>query len=359
MQIAVIGAGNSGLAMAVYLKSFGHKVNLWNRSKATISDILLNNTITSEGFINGSFKIDVVSTNIQEVIEDCDLIMITTPANSHQEIAELIVKTIKNNAVIVLNPGRTFGALEVENIFKRYFKNNIIIETQSIIFTCRKINKIYVRIYTIKDNIGFSGITKSKSLLAYSLLPECLRSKFTVVNSSLYTSLGNIGMILHVAPVLFNIGWIEFPEVKFKYYYNGITKTIARFLENLDKERIAVGKKLGVDLESVTEWIQRVYHVDALDLYSMLQKVDAYKEIDAPRSLEHRYLYEDVPMGLIPLEQIGIKLGIEMKCTTMLINLANEILNEDFRETGRNLKKLKLDELNTNQIIELLNDKIK
>ena len=54
---------------------------------------------------------------------------------------------------------------------------------------------------------------------------------FSVENNIARTSLANIGMILHCAPVLMNIGWIENGKVAFKYYYDGISQTVAKYIE--------------------------------------------------------------------------------------------------------------------------------
>lgn len=84
----------------------------------------------------------------------------------------------------------------------------------------------------------------------------------------------------------------------------------------------------------------RTYHVTGSNLYECIQNNEAYKTIDAPGSLKHRYIFEDVPCGLVPLESIGLKLGLNMGYTTLIIDLASKLLNFDFRTTGRNLEYL-------------------
>src|SRR5690554_3480812 len=111
MNVTVIGAGNSGLAMAAHLRQQGNNVILWNRSRATIAKLMETHTIYCEGIIEGKVKIDLVTDNMEKAVENPDIILITTPASSHRELAELIAKGIRRETLIVLNPGRTFGAL--------------------------------------------------------------------------------------------------------------------------------------------------------------------------------------------------------------------------------------------------------
>ena len=61
-----------------------------------------------------------VTDDIHIALEDPEVILITTPAHSHKELAELIAKNIKKSAVVVLNPGRTFGALEFRSIYEKF-----------------------------------------------------------------------------------------------------------------------------------------------------------------------------------------------------------------------------------------------
>jgi opine dehydrogenase len=151
------------------------------------------------------------------------------------------------------------------------------------------------------------------------------------------TSIGNVGMVLHCAPLLLNTGWTESEKNIYKYYYDGITPTIGKLIEKIDDERVAVSDALGDKVESTKDWFIRTYHVSGNNLFECIQNNEAYKTIDAPGSLKHRYIFEDVPCGLVPLEAIGLKLGLDMSCTTLIIDLASKLLNVDFRATGRNL----------------------
>lgn len=344
MKVTVIGAGNSGLAMAAHLSREGNVVTLWNRSYKTIEKLMQTHIIRCSGVICGDIPIHQVTTDIQLALKEPDIILITTPANSHRELAELIGKNIRKSTVIVLNPGRTLGALEFCTVYERYNKEYppMIAETQTIIYTCRKTGEDAVDVIALKNDVLISALdmVEGKQLLSY--LPECMRRYLIVADSMIQTSIGNVGMILHCAPLLFNIGWTESRHSTYRYYYDGIAPTIGDFIEKLDEERVAVSIALGHRVETTREWIIRTYRVTGNTLYECIQNNPSYKSIEAPRSLRHRYIFEDIPCGLVPLEAIGLRLGLDMKYTTMIIELASRLLNVDFRKEGRNLEYLKL-----------------
>ena len=339
MKVTVIGAGNSGIAMAAHLSKEGNEVTLWNRSKSTIEKLIKTHIIRCEGVVSGNIPIHCVTNNIDIALKDPDIILITTPANSHKELAEVISKNIKKSTVIVLNPGRTFGALEFRNIYEKHNLEyrQIIAETQTIIYTCRKTAEDSVNIIAFKDSVLISSLDIDSNGYIIEYLPDCLKGYFRQAKSMVETSIGNVGMVLHCAPLLLNAGWTESEKNIYKYYYDGITPTVGKLIEKIDNERVAVSEALGHKVESTKDWLIRTYHVTGSNLYECIQNNEAYKTIDAPGSLKHRYIFEDVPCGLVPLESIGLKLGLDMDYTTLIIDLASKLLNFDFRTTGRNL----------------------
>ena len=339
MKATIIGAGNSGLAMAAHLSMGGNSVTLWNRSGSTIFKILQTHVIHCEGVINGDIRIDRITDDIRVALEDPDIILITPPANSHKELAEQIARNIRKSTVIILNPGRTWGALEFKRTYDRYNTEfpQIIAETQTIIYTCRKVTEDSVHIMAMKDSVLISALDARMNKEIIGLLPECIRQYFIPAESIIQTSIGNVGMILHCAPLLLNAGRTEGSVAHYKYYHEGITPTIGRLLEKLDQERIAVSEALGFRVESAMDWLMRTYHVSGDSLYECIQNNEAYNGIDAPTSLHHRDIFEDVSFGLVPLEAIGKKMGLDMKNTTLIVDLACRLLDTDYREQGYQL----------------------
>ncbi len=153
--ISILGAGNGGHAFAAYMKNMGYDVKLWNRSRNTIDAIRNNNGIIASGMIEGYFSVDLATTSIKEAIQDSQLIMIVTPANAHKEIAQRIARYLDKDQLVVLNPGRTGGALEFSNTIRNWngpFRPKIA-ETQSFLFVSRSPKPAHVIIAGIKKKL--------------------------------------------------------------------------------------------------------------------------------------------------------------------------------------------------------------
>lgn len=335
--ILVLGGGHQGLAMAAHLALSGERVRLWNRSVGNIKEIVKTNIISCTGIVKGEAWIERVSCDIKEVISD--VIMVTVPAFAHKDVARMLAGIVGDNTKIILNPGRTFGALE----FKRELKaagcktNPKIAETQTIVYTCRRDEKNKVEIYALKNDVDIAALRYEDLADIIEAIPKCIRGHFTARKSVVNTSIGNVGMVLHCAPVLMNIGWIESKVAEFKYYYDGISKSIAKFLEKLDKERVMVAETLGYEVESVKEWLEVAYHVEGESMYECIRNNLSYRNIDAPKTINHRYLEEDIPYGLVPLECTAKILNVQTPYVSLIIDLASAVRDKDYRAIGRRI----------------------
>jgi len=360
--IAIIGTGNSGMAMAGHLALCGYPVKVWGRTLSTIESLRVHNAIRCEGIYSGTAKIALFTNNIAEALEDVETVLVTTPASAHSDIARLLSPFICDSTTVVLNPGRTGGLLEFTAVLAKSGcnANPIVAEAQTIIYTCRANGNPdehtpHVNIVGIKHDVLLASYRRydSKLIPTPPSLPGELVQHFVKAKNMTQTSIGNVGMILHCAPTMLNSGWIECPIANFKYYYQGISPSISILLEKIDHERLAVADALGTPVESLPDWLRRSYEIKGDSLLECIRNNEAYSKIQAPKSLEHRYILEDVPCGLVPLECLAHQLNIPTPTSTLTIDLSCTLMNRDFRASGRNRKNLGIDHMSNEQLMEL------
>lgn len=334
-RVFVCGGGHQGLSMAAHLALNGVHVTLWNRTSANIQEVINTHKICCNGIVEGTAYIERASSNIEEVISD--FVMVTTPSSAHKDVARQLAPYVHKDMVVILNPGRTFGAVEFAITLLECGVKELphIAETQTIVYTCRRNAKNSTTIFALKNDVMIAAIKGSNINFIMNRMPDCIKSHFCAVDSVAITSISNVGMVLHCSPVLMNIGWIESDKVDFKYYYDGISESVAKFIEKVDSERVNVGKALGFGIETTKEWLQKTYNISGRNLYECIRKNEAYREIDAPSTIKTRYILEDVPNGLVPIEHLGKIIGVETPNCTTIINLASSVFNIDFREEGR------------------------
>ena len=329
MKVTVIGAGNGGLAIASHLALKEHKVNLYSIFQEELESIISKGGIELEGVEEGFALLDKVTNDIKLALEGAELIMIVTPANAHAKIARDCAPHLKDNQVVILNPGRTGGALEFDKVLtEEKIKNKPIIgEAQTLIYACRKISSTKVVIYGVKKSLSVASFPAKNTKRLIKVLNKAYPQFVPAVNV-LETSLNNIGAIFHPAPTILNSARIESGE-KFDYYHEGITPVVATVLENIDRERLEVAKALKNNM--------------------------AYEGVKAPTAINIRYLTEDIPMSLVPIASIGHQLGVPTPNIDSIIKIGSTMLKIDFWKSGRTADKLGLRNLSSTEIINLVN----
>jgi hypothetical protein len=115
--------------------------------------------------------------------------------------------------------------------------------------------------------------------------------------------------MLHVANCVANAGRIESGD-SYKFYAEGVTPAVARLYEAVNVERVAVAAALGASVPSLADWFDRVYGVREQTLVETCQRLTynndgPYQATGTPKSLDHKFITEDVPTDLIPMSEIG------------------------------------------------------
>ena len=354
MKIAVIGAGNGGQAIAGYLAIQGHKVSIFDIDTSKIDAIKQLGGIKLTGCIDGFGEIECPTTDIEEAVRGAEIVMVTTVANAHHVVARSIAPFITEGMVIILNPGRTCGALVFKQTLKecgvtcRYYLG----EAQTLVYACRLVENGTVNIIGIKDDVFLSGLPAADTDYILSKINPIFPC-FIKAENVLQTSLENIGAMFHPCVCLLNAATIE-RQSEF-WFYRDMTNQVANFIEKVDSERIAVGKAYGIDLLNVTEWIKFAYKDTVGDtLCERMKNNPAYHNIKAPGTIYTRQLTEDIPTGVLPIMELGKAANIETPLLSSIVNIIESLLDMDLHTNGRSLKNLGLEGKSKDEIINYI-----
>ncbi|MEN1969826.1 NAD/NADP octopine/nopaline dehydrogenase family protein [Lentibacillus sp. N15] len=352
MKFMIIGAGNGGQSMAAHLTFLKQDVVLYDIQEELIKQINQYGGIKAEGVIEGYAPVKA-TTDLEEAIDGADAIMVTTTGTAHKHVARSIAPYVKDGQVIMIFPGY-WGALEFRNVFRELnVKENVYIaETESLIYTCRSIRPGHVRIRKIKEKLEFATLPANDGPKVKERFSD-VYPQLTLTDSVLTTTLDNCNPIFHVPITLFNAGRIE-SDNEFFFYPDGATPSVVGVMEKLEEERLAIGKKLGIQLSTCQELLHRFYQVNEKSLYDSIQNNPAYQTGKAPNTLEYRYIYEDIPYGLNPMVKLGRALGLSMNVANLLIDIACLLRNEDLRGNALELADLGLDGMSADEVVGYL-----
>jgi opine dehydrogenase len=307
LSIAVLGAGNGGLALAGYLAQRGHRVALWNRSPGRVAAVaaLGGICLTSPGPVSAFATIQRATTDMAEALGGAKLIFVAVPASGHADVAGAAAPYLRDGQTVLLLPGRTAGALEFQNALRcAGCRARILLgEASTFPFAARGVGPAAAIIHGAKSEVLAAALPAARTP---ELLAACRPAlpMLAAAPSILHTGFANLGAILHPTITLLNADAIARSET-FDFYRDGVTAAVADVIDAADGERRRVAQAYGVATCSVVAWVASAYGHRADSIRTALAGNPAYAGIKAPNTLEHRYLLEDVPTGLIPLIEFG------------------------------------------------------
>lgn len=333
----VLGAGHGGKAMAAHLSLMGADVALWNRTFDHISIIKKRGGIeleSTEGGPHGFGKLSLVTANIAEAVAHAQVIMVVLPSSAHADIARTAAPFLKDGQLVILHPGRTLGALEFAKVIRDMGCTADVTVAEAETF-----------IYASRNDIVLEAI--------HHAYPQFIDGV-----DVLHTGLNNMGAIFHPALTLLNAGWIEHTHGDYQFYIDGVTPSVARVLEVLDRERVTVASSVGIRARTSLEWLKLAYDTNGEDLHEAIHNQPGYYGIKAPPTLNHRYIFEDVPMSLVPMASLGKRYGVSVLGMESIIRLGSIIHRTDFWRRGRTVERLGLEQWSVSELTRFVQEGI-
>jgi opine dehydrogenase len=359
-KYTVIGAGHGGKAMAAHLAIMGADVALWNRTFDHISIIQKRGGIeldSAEGGPHGFGKLSLVTSDMGEAVAHAQIIMVALPSTAHADIARAAAPHLKDGQIVVLHPGRTLGVIEFVKVMRDSgcTADVTVAEAETFIYASRADGPAQARIFRIKEAVPLAALPSKRNELVLKAI-RCAYPQFIDGVDVLHTGLNNMGAIFHPALTLLNAGWIEHTHGDYQFYIDGVTPSVARVLEVLDRERVTVASSVGIRARTAQEWLQLAYNTEGVDLHEAIQNQPGYYGIKAPTTLNHRYIFEDVPMSLVPMASLGMRYGVSVRGMDSIIRLGSFIHKTDYWRRGRTVERLGLEQWSVNELTHFVQE---
>ncbi len=347
MKVAVLGSGNGGCAVAFECSKAGHEVSIFDFEKfpININAIAENGGIYSEGQLQGFMKVSYAGFDIERVMKDAELIFVVGPAYSTKPFAEACKPYLKKEQVVVVCPGSCAGSLVFKNALGVAAANEdyVIAETSTLPYAVRLTGPGKIHVFLrLRDGVLISALP-SKQVNRVKNMISTVYSYIIPADSVLQTSLQNANPIIHPSVTLLNAGLIERTKGDFFFYEDGVTEGIGRLIEALDKERIAIGKKIGFDIIPDPELGMRQGYMQEATYHKGYSEAEGFRGIKAQSSLDYRYINEDVGYGLVFIAELGKQIGVPTPIADSVIAIASTVMARDYRgEKARTMESLGL-----------------
>ncbi len=340
IDVAILGAGNGGIAAAADLGVRGFRVALCNRSRERLEPFIRLGGVEMTGALGETtVRVGRITTDVADAVRGADLIMLTVPAHGQEYYAEALASVIEPPQLVVLNSSNTGSALHVARILASRGAPPVpVAELNSLTYICRMASPTRVNITGPARTIRMGVLPTAATAEAFARLARYY-PQAQPASSVLETSLMNLNAVLHPPGMLMNAGWIEHTAGQFFYYYEGTTPAVARAIETLDRERQAVARAYGIETPALLDFFYRAGYTSrrawaAGSIFEAMRDSVPNRYIKAPANLEGRYIQEDIGFGLVPFHALARGAGVPVPLTAALAHIASVATGVDYLQVG-------------------------
>ena len=357
-RIAIFGAGGGGMSAAAHLGTLGFDIRLYSQDTDALAPLQeLGGINYTAPFGDGFAPIGLVTNDAEAAIAGAELVMIVSPAHLHEKWVSAAAPHLTEDQVLFVSPGHTL--LMIPHVLREHgIANPVFCETATLPYLCRRIEPTKCKISRVSDFMVFGGFPGRETERLYDVVKTVYPSvqPFSNVLETVFPY-GNA--IHHPPAVLCNAGRIEATGGDYRHYYDGITPSVGRLIDAVDRERVAVAEALGAKTMPFVELFWRMgYTTDAARdtgiAYEAFHQSEPDKWIMAPTSLDNRYLLEDVPYGHLIYQELGRLASVPTPTIDHIIHLASVIMQRDFRAEGLTLARMGFGDITKDEFLNLL-----
>lgn len=371
ISIAILGAGNIGCSLAGEWTLEGFDVSLAElpEFKENLEFPIKRGGIEVTGELKTGFaKIDKITTDIPDAIQGRDLIFITSIAFGHEAFTRICAPHLEDGQVLIY--GSYFSALRIAKLIKELEvdKDITIAETLSAIYASDRIGKkgeffpeLYrdgakVQIKRFKEGLPIAAFPAKKTKKILDKVKKVYPT-MTASSNVLETSVFNVNPLGHTPGVILNAGWIEYTKGGFSFGSQGNTPAVRKVGREMVQERNTLAEALDMDSEDLQNRINKFYQRwYGTPEKRRLHQEKYYKGVnDAPPSLKHRYLTEDVIYGLVPMSYLADLGEVETPTIDAIIHLSSLVNETNYWEEGMTLKNLGLEGMSIEEMLRFVN----
>lgn len=359
--VAVVGAGNVGCALAADLALRGVEVRLYTRSEARLRPIRDTGAITVTGAVTGTVPISVLTTDLREAVDGAQIVAVTVPSPALPHYAATLVAATTPEQLLWLNPGHSGGALYLAARFRAQDqRGRRICQLSTASHSSRMTTPTTVDVFRL-PSAAMAAFPARHLHGCHQQLDTLLPGQFSIAGSVLELDLMNINAVMHPAQMVGNASWIEATAGDFAIYQEGTGPGVARMIEIIDTERLAVARRLGVPATPFVELMYRFGFTTADAartgrVHQAMQAGGPLRAVKAPPTLDHRYLHEDVGWGLVPWMELARAVELATPTMAALTHLASVLNDIDYRRQGLTLDKMGLRDTRPDQLLNYVHN---
>ncbi|MEA2170416.1 MAG: opine dehydrogenase [Solirubrobacteraceae bacterium] len=358
MRVAVLGAGNGGVATAFDFAQHGHEVALYATPEFGDNIVAANEAggIHATGDLEGFAPLRYSGHDPVLALEGAELVLVVGPAYSTESLAEVTSPHLPDGTAVLVCPGSCAGAIAFKRTTGSELDDERLVvgETSTLPYAVRVTVPGTINVFLkLTAGVYLSGLPREGTDRLYELIKDVWPA-VEKADSVFQTTLQNGNPVIHPAVTLLNTGLLERTHGGFLFYEEGVTESVGRLIEAADLERQAIATALGVTILSDPAIGMKQGYMTEANYSTGYSKAPGFLGIGAQPRLDHRYLTEDVGYSLVFFTDLAARIGVPTPVMDSLITIASTVLARDFRAEGkRTMTTLGLDGMSPEQLAAL------
>ncbi|MDA1100799.1 MAG: NAD/NADP octopine/nopaline dehydrogenase family protein [Proteobacteria bacterium] len=358
MKIAVVGGGHGCYAAAADLTEQGHQVRFWRRDGAALSAVLDAGAIRLiDAAGERSVPLHCVTTDLAEALSGAELVLSPLPATAQVALAADLAPHLATGQVLFIPPG-TLGAIPMARAIRQAGNRSDLafVEAGTLPYLARLRGENVVAISARATRLPAGAYPARLAEQALAMVAGAFPA-VEPVSDVLDAALMNAGPVIHPPLIMMNAGPLQHFDA-WDIHKEGTQPAIRAVTDALDGERVA----LRIALDYGGPHFPLADHYDGNRPEWMYGNAAHEKLTDSGDWREHidltshRYLREDVAMGLALLVSIADWAGVACPVAKGLLAMGSVICGEDFRHGPRTWEAMGLAELNRAELRALLQE---
>ncbi len=303
MRVAILGAGGVALATAAMLDLAGHETALWSPSGASIG-ALAQADLVATGVIEARLRV-VFARSAAEALKGAGVVVVALPANGHRMVFDAALPHVEPGQTIIVSAQLSMGALYLAQDLERRGVDATVIALATTVLMGRRAGPSTVAIGGIRDMLEIAVLPERRAEQGLATCRTLFGDRFRLADNLIAIALSNLNPPIHMASALCNFTRIE--KAEYWANYDAITPSVARLIEALDAERLAVAAAYGVSVRTVEEHYRLTFGLpDGMSVAAMAAAVhEKRKGPPGPTSIQTRFVTEDVPFGIVQVIELA------------------------------------------------------
>jgi len=327
LDLAVIGIGPMGILSATLAANAGHRVGVWSPRTPVVGARL---TLHCSGKLQTRVTVENIRT--PQTLARWRHILVALPATAYVDVLSMAAPFLHQEQTVIISGALSLVQFWLKTSVERYGPAPSLVAWSTTLGTGSLVEPLHAHIATVRPRLGASALPARRLQDLTARCAALFGERFEPAPGHPATLLANINPIAHAGQVIPNLTRIENGE-PWRLFAN-FSRAGVRIASAIDAERLEIGRRLGVPLRSLADHYRLSYAVEGEDLAALAP---------GPQRVDHRYIEEDVPYGLVVLQRIGARVGVATPHLDMAIALLSCGLNRPYSQMNPILAQLQLE----------------